>query len=207
VIDTRRPPETVKSASPEETRERILSAAREVIARKGKRGATTREIADVAGVNEATLFRHFGTKEALIVAVAQHFCGFVALRGVASQLDGELSDDLLALGRVMLERMESQMDMIRWSLVEQDYEADIFATTAWRPQLAILEVVGEFMQRRIASDELHGDPNKLALTFMGFVFMHVLARKKFPDSELHQGGTDAALRFYIDVFLNGVRNR
>ncbi len=207
MIDTRRTPDAVKSASPEETRERILSAAREVIAKKGKRGATTREIADVAGVNEATIFRHFGTKEALIVAVAQHFCGFVALRGVASQLDGELEDDLLAMGGVMLERMESQMDMIRWSLVEQDYEADIFATTAWRPQLAILEVVGEFMQRRIASGELHGDPNKLALTFMGFVFMHVLARKKFPDSELHQGGTDAALRFYIDVFLNGVRNR
>jgi AcrR family transcriptional regulator len=207
MIETRRPVEPVKSASPEETRERILSAAREVIAKKGKRGATTREIADVAGVNEATLFRHFGTKEALIVAVAQHFCGFVALRGVASQLRGELADDLLEMGRAMLERMESQMDMIRWSLVEQDYEADIFSTTAWRPQLAILEVVGEFMQRRIASGELRGDPKKLALVFMGFAFMHVLARKKFPDSELHQGGTDAALRFYIDLFLNGVRNR
>ncbi|MGA8533637.1 MAG: helix-turn-helix domain-containing protein, partial [Candidatus Tumulicola sp.] len=86
MIETRRAADSPKSASPEETRERMLSAAREVIAKKGKRGATTREIADVAGVNEATLFRHFGTKEALIVAVAQHFCGFVALRGVAAQL-------------------------------------------------------------------------------------------------------------------------
>jgi AcrR family transcriptional regulator len=207
MIETTRRAADAKSASPEETRERILSAAREVIARKGKRGATTREIADVAGVNEATIFRHFGTKEALIVAVAQHFCGFVALREVASQLHGELAQDLLDLGRSMLERMESQMDMIRWSLVEQEYEASIFATTAWRPQLAILEVVGEFMQRRIASGELCGDPKKLAMVFMGFVFMHVLARKKFPDSELHQGGADAALQFYIDVFLNGVRTK
>ena len=207
MIETRRIAETPRSASPEETRERILSAAREIIARKGKRGATTREIADVAGVNEATIFRHFGTKEALIVAVAQHFCGFVALRDAASQLNGDLADDLLAMGRTMYERMESQMDMIRWSLVEQDYEADIFSATAWRPQLAILEVVGDFMQRRIDLGELHGDAQRLALTFMGFVFMHALARKKFPNSELHQGGTDAALRFYIDVFLNGVRNR
>ncbi|MBV8373765.1 MAG: TetR/AcrR family transcriptional regulator [Candidatus Eremiobacteraeota bacterium] len=207
MIETRRAADSVRSASPEETRERILAAGREVIARKGKRGATTREIADVAGVNEATLFRHFGTKEALIVAVAQHFCGFVALRGVASQLNGEVTEDLLVLGRAMLERMESQIDMIRWSLVEQEYEADIFAATAWRPQLAIMEVVAEFMQRRITAGELHGDPMKLALTYMGFIFMHVLARKKFPNSELHQGGADAALRFYIDVFLNGVRNR
>src|SRR5581483_2638072 len=127
MIETRRVAESVKSASPEETRERILTAAREVIAKKGKRGATTREIADVAGVNEATIFRHFGTKEALIVAVAQHFCGLVALRGVATNLGGDLAGDLLAIARTMYERMESQMDMIRWSLVEQDYEADIFA--------------------------------------------------------------------------------
>jgi len=189
----------------EETRERILVAAREVIAKKGRRGATTREIADVAGVNEATLFRHFGTKEALIVAVAQHFCGFVALRDVASQLHGEVADDLLVLGRVMLERMESNMDMIRWSLVEADYEADIFAATAWRPQLAILEVLVEFLHARVESGELRGDPKKLALMFLGLVFMHSLGRRKFPDSELHRAGDEAALRYYISVLLNGVR--
>lgn len=208
MIDTtRRAADAAKSASPEETRERILAAAREVIAKKGKRGATTREIADVAGVNEATIFRHFGTKEALIVGVAQHFCGSVALRDAASQLHGEISSDLVEIGRTMLERMESQMDMIRWSLVEQEYEASIFATTAWRPQLAILEVIGEFMQRRIASGELQGDPKKLAVTFMGLIFMHALARKKFPTSELYHGGDAAAIAFYVDVFLNGVRSK
>lgn len=203
---TRRAADAGKPASPEETRERILTAAREVIGHKGKRGATTREIADVAGVNEATIFRHFGTKEALIVAVAQHFCGFVALRDTASQLHGDIAEDLAEIGLTMLGRMESQMDMIRWSLVEQEYEASIFATTAWRPQIAILEVVGEFMQRRIAQGELRGDPKKLAMTFMGLIFMHVLARKKFSSSELYEGGNEAAVRFYVDVFLNGVRN-
>jgi AcrR family transcriptional regulator len=206
VIEARRTADA-KSVSPEETRERILTAAREVIARKGKRGATTREIADTAGVNEATLFRHFGNKEALIVAVAQHFCPSGALRDVVAHLHGELSDDLLTMGRVMLEHMESQMDMIRWSLVEQDYEADVFASTAWRPQLAILDIVVEYLRPHFESGELRGDPKKMAMMFMGLVFMHVLGRTKFPDSELHRGGADAALRSYIDVLLNGVRNR
>lgn len=195
------------TASPEETRERILNAAREVIARKGKRGATTREIADVAGVNEATLFRHFGTKEALIVAVAQQFCGHLALREVAAGLRGDIAADLLSLAQVFYQRLSSQMDMIRWSLVEQDYEADIFASTAWRPQLAVHEVVVDFMARRVASGELAGDPKNLAMTFMGLIFMHVLAGAKFPDTALYKGGPEVALPFYIDVFLNGVRSK
>jgi hypothetical protein len=45
------------------------------------------------------------------------------------------------------------------------------------------------------------------MMFMGLIFMHVLGRSKFPDSELHQAGDDAALRYYIDVLLNGVRGK
>jgi len=207
MIETRRVAEAGRSASPEETRERILTAAREVIGRKGKRGATTREIADVAGVNEATLFRHFGTKEALLVACAQHFCGYVQLADVAAQCTGPIADDLLVLARTMFARFEALQDMIRWSLVEQEYEKDIFAETAWRPQLAILAVLIDFMRRRVESGELVGEPEKLAAVFLGLVFMHALGRKKFPDSLLHSGDADTALRFYIDVFLNGVRKR
>jgi hypothetical protein len=70
-----------------------------------------------------------------------------------------------------------------------------------------LAVVEEFLQRRIDSGELRGDAKKLALTFMGLVFMHGLARKKFPDSELYSGSDQAAVEFYVDVFLNGVRSR
>lgn len=207
MIATRKPIEGGRSTSPEATRERILTAAREVIGRKGKRGATTREIADVAGVNEATLFRHFGTKEALQVACAQHFCGYVQLADVAAQLKGDLAEDLFTVARVMFARFESLQDMIRWSLVEQEYENDIFAETAWRPQLAILAVMTIFMQRRIDTGELNGDAQKLAMVFLGLIFMHALGSKKFPDSVLHRGDPDEALRFYVDVFLNGVRKR
>jgi AcrR family transcriptional regulator len=206
MIETRRMAEVGRSASPEETRERIIVAAREVIGRKGKRGATTREIADVAGVNEATLFRHFGTKEALLVATAQHFCGYMQLADVAAQCTGEIAGDLLILARTMFARFEALQDMIRWSLVEQEYEKDIFAETAWQPQLAILAILTQFMQRRVDSGELRGDPHKLAMVFLGLVFMHALGSKKFPDSLLHRGEPDEALRYYIDVFLNGVRS-
>ena len=183
MIETRRPIESGSSTSPEETRERILTAARDVIGRKGKRGATTREIADVAGVNEATIFRHFGTKEALLVACAQHFCGYLELADVAAALSGGLADDLLAVARLMLARFESLQDMIRWSLVEEEYEKDIFAETAWRPQLAIVAIMTVFMQRRIDSGQLRGNAQKLAIVFLGLVFMHALGARS---SRIHR---------------------
>ena len=65
---------SAKTASPDETRARILAAARELFALKGTRGTTTREVADLAGVNEATVFRHFGTKHALLHAMLNQYC-------------------------------------------------------------------------------------------------------------------------------------
>ena len=54
-----------------ETHRRLLEAAARVFARSGLEGATTREIAREAGVNEVTLFRHFQSKEKLLAAVLQ----------------------------------------------------------------------------------------------------------------------------------------
>ncbi len=47
-------------------RNRIKSAAARVYAKHGWTGATTRRIAEEAGVNEVTIFRQFGTKDALL---------------------------------------------------------------------------------------------------------------------------------------------
>ena len=52
----------------QDIRERILDAATRVYTEAGFRGTTTRRVAQEADVNEVTLFRHFGTKEALIKA-------------------------------------------------------------------------------------------------------------------------------------------
>ena len=48
------------------SREKLIEAAARVYAESGFRGATTRRIADEAGVNEITIFRLFGSKAALI---------------------------------------------------------------------------------------------------------------------------------------------
>lgn len=49
------------------TRTHVLTAAARVYGELGFRGATTRKIAEAAGVNEVTLFRQFGSKNALLL--------------------------------------------------------------------------------------------------------------------------------------------
>ena len=49
-----------------DTRSTILNAAVQVFSQHGFRGSTTRRIADAASVNEVTIFRYFGSKDALL---------------------------------------------------------------------------------------------------------------------------------------------
>jgi AcrR family transcriptional regulator len=51
------------------TREALLGAARELFATRGFERTTVRDIAAAAGVNQALLFRYFGSKEELLGAV------------------------------------------------------------------------------------------------------------------------------------------
>lgn len=198
--------QTDSKVTPEETRDRIVLAARDVIKRKGKKGATTREIAEVAGVNEATLFRHFGNKDALIIAVAKRSCPDGQLREMIATLQGPIEEQLLAIARSMNEHLSSMSDMIRWSLVEADYEESIFARETWRPQTAVRAAVIEFMSAKVDEGTLHGNPADLAEFFMGMIFARVMAGNKFPDSRIFSD-TEYALSTMIDVFLNGVRSK
>jgi AcrR family transcriptional regulator len=63
-----------QSESVDLTRNRILAAAVRIFSRDGFQGATTREIAREADVNEVTIFRHFNTREELLHSALKHSC-------------------------------------------------------------------------------------------------------------------------------------
>lgn len=63
-----------RDGNPEETRREILKAAESSFAASGYVGATTRQVASLAGVNVATLHYHFGNKEGLYRAVLAEVC-------------------------------------------------------------------------------------------------------------------------------------
>lgn len=62
----------------DDSRTRLVDAARELFAERGYAATTTRAIADRAGVNEVTLFRRFGSKAALLHALVDDISATVA---------------------------------------------------------------------------------------------------------------------------------
>jgi len=59
------------SAQRNPTRQRLIHAALELFAVQGVTDTTTRQISELADVNEVTLFRHFGNKHGLLLAVIE----------------------------------------------------------------------------------------------------------------------------------------
>ncbi|QHG17567.1 TetR/AcrR family transcriptional regulator [Nostoc sp. ATCC 53789] len=96
------------------TRIRLIEAASQVFASLGVQGATTREIARVAGVNEVTLFRHFASKEQLLGAVIKNA---LALQTEAlaypEAWTQDLKIDLRQYAHLYNTMLEAQEDLIR----------------------------------------------------------------------------------------------
>ncbi|MFJ1902067.1 TetR/AcrR family transcriptional regulator [Streptomyces sp. NPDC088115] len=63
------PPSEERRRDARATRRRLLEAARDLFAERGYEGATVRSIAALAGVNQALLFRYFGSKRGLLTEV------------------------------------------------------------------------------------------------------------------------------------------
>jgi AcrR family transcriptional regulator len=195
--------ETHLIRSSEETRSRIFAATRQLLAKKGRRGTTTREIAELAGVNEATLFRHFGNKDALIEACIIHYCPANVLEELVPSLSGDVADDLRKVALLMVDEMERLRDLILATIAEEEQWAAA-GDAAWRAPSMILDVLKQFMARRVESGELEGDPTLLARFFMGTLFSYVVGRKRLP---YPVGSVDEIIDFNINVFLNGVRKK
>src|SRR6187402_469003 len=74
------------SSSAEQTRRALVSAALKLFGTVGYDGASTREIAAAANANLGSIAYHFGGKEGLRLAVADHIIGLmqeVAARAAA----------------------------------------------------------------------------------------------------------------------------
>lgn len=96
------------------TRQRLMDAARVEFGDRGIEAATTRGIAERAGCNEVTLFRHFESKQKLLAAVVRETSReFRALCECREDFSGNPGEDLGRFARVYNESLERCEGMAR----------------------------------------------------------------------------------------------
>jgi AcrR family transcriptional regulator len=95
------------------TSDKLLLAAIDLMAEKGYHATTTKEIAAAAGVNEVTLFRHFGSKQKLLeAAFDKYHYGDEMTKLFREKLVWELQTDLLLISRTYHTIMARNRKMI-----------------------------------------------------------------------------------------------
>ena len=185
-----------------EIRNRILDAAARVYAQHGFRGATTRLIANEAGVNEVTLFRTFGSKGELLQAMLQ---AKVTGRD-APVLPDNLRDpagDLTTWCAELMEFIRGHAHFIRKTIAEAEERPDAACAACEGPSAA-----GESLSRYVEQLKSAGvadadtDTGTVVSMFMSAMFGDALYRDVMPKA--FPQPLEAAASKYVTTFLRAV---
>ncbi|NYI05738.1 TetR/AcrR family transcriptional regulator [Allostreptomyces psammosilenae] len=93
------------------TRERILDAAAEILRTRGVVQATTKEIARAAEVSEPTLYKYFGDKERLLLAVLEERLPGLS-RVPLRPGEGDVEQNLAQLAHAVLDFYQRSIPML-----------------------------------------------------------------------------------------------
>jgi AcrR family transcriptional regulator len=200
---------TLTARVPAENRkEQILNVAMSLFARRGFEGTTTRQIAEMARVNEAIIFRHSPSKEDLYWAIIRRKCTHTgraqmieeAIAGGGSDLEifSSIAGQMLARSRVdenitrlllftALERHELSQEFFH-NFVAQQYES-----------------LARYIRRRVTQGAFRDvDPTLAARGFLGMVIYHYLIQELFGGKRQRDYDPAAAGQILAELWLRGM---
>ena len=188
-----------------ENRLRILEAAARVYSQHGFRGATTRLIAQEADVNEVTLFRTFGSKEALIEEAMRHCAEYAQFAALPDEpVDPE--QELTAWCASHIEHMRRQSAMIRACMADFAARPEVAPGACAGPVRAWGELqryLGRLRELELIDPEINLEV--AGAMFMSAGFGDAMGRDMI--TEMFTGPVDEAPREYTRLFLRAIAPR
>ncbi|TVR04722.1 MAG: TetR/AcrR family transcriptional regulator [Deltaproteobacteria bacterium] len=185
------------------TDEALLDAARAVFIRSGP-GATTAEIAEAAGVSEATLFRRYATKDALFMAAMElpPEPGWAALANALAEDPRPLRERLEVLATALLDFFR---EIIPRVMVLRAAGIDLschMTQLAEPPPVKGLKAVAHFFHREQRAGRVRPvDPEIPARLLIGAMHHHAFfeacgldAHAPLPPASYVRGAVDVILR-------------
>ena len=205
----------------EETRQKLLAAGLELFAAAGLAGVTTRQLAQKAGVNQAAIPYHFGGKEGVYQAVAEHIVNLARprLREIMGDIRPALAGDagpanaarlleayMLALARLML---DPRLTAAAFGfLLREQFQPGAAFELLYRELLEPAHALcGELMAALLGDNMGMEAGILLEHAFMGQVtaFVHGRAtlRRRLGSVEPDPPAVDRALRALLETFIAG----
>ncbi|WP_449621393.1 TetR/AcrR family transcriptional regulator [Robertmurraya sp. Marseille-Q9965] len=178
------------------TSDKILLATIDLMAEKGYDSATTKEIAHAAGVNEVTLFRHFGTKEKLLEAAFNRFHYADEMTKFFNEgINGDLHEDLLLLSRTYHKIMNQNRKLISIALKGSNNLPQIVLQEAIRNPQQLKKLLTQYLKSMSEQGKvISHNPEMQAQSFMWMnygAFISKLNSKETDDE------SEAALNEFI----------
>jgi AcrR family transcriptional regulator len=221
-VDTAEPKPAPRMAA-EDRREQIIEVAVRLFSQKGFRGATTKEIASAAGVNEAIIFRHFSTKSELYAAIIDRKANSAAMKALRSALAEamERGDDRGVFETLAFhvlefhERDDTAMRLLLYSALEGHELAEMITRNHI---LKTHQQLAEYVKKRMAEGVFRRmDPMVAVRGFMGMVIGQVMNKKFFlcagrqtlniPNRQAAEAFTDLFLASMTNHNYDGGRSR
>jgi AcrR family transcriptional regulator len=158
----------------------ILEAAARLFGEHGYRGTTTRRIAREAGVSEVTLFRQFGTKDALL----REALGPSSRRlhvALLPETPGNVERELVAWCAAYLRQLRAARKFIRKSMGESGDRPSVARRAAALPTAAT-RVLRDYLARASRQRMLPAgfDVTAAATVLAGVLFADALGRDLMP---------------------------
>ena len=106
----------------DETQLKIIDATMTLIIEKGYSGATTKNIAKLAGVNESIIFRRFDGKKEIVIAAMELPKWNPGLSESDFTYHGDLEEDLTSFSRIYMSKVTPQMVKVSIGLRSAELE-------------------------------------------------------------------------------------
>jgi AcrR family transcriptional regulator len=166
----------MKKNSPpsEDTKQKIIQAASALFAEKGFAGTTTRSIAELAEVNEVTIFRHFGTKDNLAKTIMDQYGGPAIAKDIEKRFSGDYIQDITMIGQIMMKIMTERNDAIRMAICEAGNFPEFQEVAAENPR-QLRRMLARYLQSQMDVGVIHpGHAEIMAQAFLGMFFSYVV---------------------------------
>lgn len=187
-------------------RDAILAAAAGVFAQHGFRGSTTRRIADAAGVNEITIFRQFGSKEALIREAMQHLTQSAGL-AVLPDIPADPERELTHWSESFIQHLRLRSSIIRKMMSEMEERPEMCECASNVPRRASNDLCLYLtaLKRQGRTTEKF-EAKAAAAMLMGAIFADAMGREMMPD--VYPQPKEKAAHMYAQFLLRalGVEN-